>query len=135
VVAQPLLMQDESSGTRGMHAMQSVVMYDLRVDGAASTIAIGAIRDGQLVTRRPPRARRRPGTAGSACGTPAQRIAIVVYDFRRDSAGRHCGTARRTGLDASLLPGWQEGYDRTRAARQREIGAGCRRSPAAGSSA
>ncbi len=87
LVAQPLLMQDESEWReRGVHSMQSVVMYDLpEMDGAASSVALGAIREGELATvaDRVQRAvdqvegwvrlRHRPAAE--------KRIAIVVYNF------------------------------------------------------
>ena len=87
LVAQPLLMQDEAEWrAHGVHSMQSVVMYDLpEMDGAASSVALGAIRDGELATvaDRVQRAvdqvegwvrlRHRPAAE--------KRVAIVVYDF------------------------------------------------------
>jgi magnesium chelatase subunit H len=87
IVAQPLLMQEEREWhERGVHAMQSVVMYDLpEMDGVASTLAIGAIKDGELATTPDRlvrladqvegwiRLRRKPATE--------RRVALVLYNF------------------------------------------------------
>ena len=87
LVAQPLLMQEESEWReRGVHSMQAVVMYDLpEMDGAASTVALGAIKDGELVAvaDRVQRAvdqvegwvRLRKQRAAE------KRVAIVLYNF------------------------------------------------------
>ena len=106
VVAQPLLMQEEHEWReRGVHAMQSVVMYDLpEMDGVASTVALGAIRDGELtaVPDRIARAidqvegwirlRRKPAAE--------RRIALVLYDFP-PGLGK-AGTAALLDVPASV---------------------------------
>lgn len=87
LIAQPLLMQDETEWRqRGVHAMQSVVMYDLpEMDGAASTVALGAIRDGELVTVADRVQRAITQVAGwlRLRKLPAgeKRVAIVLYNF------------------------------------------------------
>ena len=87
VIAQPLLMQEEREWKeRGVISMQSVVMYDLpEMDGAASSVALGAIKDGELtaVPDRIARAvdqvegwirlRRKPAAE--------RRVAVVLYNF------------------------------------------------------
>ena len=107
VVAQPLLMQEEHEWhERGVHAMQSVVMYDLpEMDGVASTVALGAIRDGELtaVPDRIARAidqvegwirlRRKPAAE--------RRIALVLYDFP-PGLGK-AGTAALLDVPASVV--------------------------------
>ena len=107
VVAQPLLMQEEHEWhERGVHAMQSVVMYDLpEMDGVASTVALGAIRDGELtaVPDRIARAidqvegwirlRRKP--------VAERRIALVLYDFP-PGLGK-AGTAALLDVPASVV--------------------------------
>jgi magnesium chelatase subunit H len=123
VVAQPLLMQEESEWhARGVHAMQSVVMYDLpEMDGAASTIAIGAIRDGQLVTADDRLERAVDQVHGwiRLRHTPAaqRRIALVVYDFPQ-GLGK-AGTAALLDVPASIAALLrrlkQEGYSVGRA--------------------
>jgi magnesium chelatase subunit H len=106
VVAQPLLMQEEHEWhARGVHAMQSVVMYDLpEMDGVSSTIGLGAIKDGELtaVPDRIARAidqvegwirlRRKPAAE--------RRIAIVLYDFPA-GLGK-AGTAALLDVPASV---------------------------------
>jgi magnesium chelatase subunit H len=87
LVAQPLLMQDETEWReRGVHSMQSVVMYDLpEMDGAASTVALGAIRDGELVTVADRVQRAVDQVDGwvrlRRLRAADKRIAIVVYNF------------------------------------------------------
>ena len=106
IVAQPLLMQDESEWhQRGAHAMQSVVMYDLpEMDGVASSVALGAIRDGELTTvpDRLERAidqvegwirlRRKPAAE--------KRVALVLYNFP-PGLGK-AGTAALLDVPASV---------------------------------
>jgi magnesium chelatase subunit H len=87
MVAQPLLMQEESEWhARGVHAMQSVVMYDLpEMDGVASTVALGAIKNGNLVTTpdRLDRAAEQTAAWIRLRRKPAaeRRVAIVLYNF------------------------------------------------------
>ncbi|NBU25191.1 MAG: magnesium chelatase subunit H [Gammaproteobacteria bacterium] len=106
LVAQPLLMQEEHEWrARGAHSMQSVVMYDLpEMDGVASAMALGAIRDGELVTApdRVARAldqiegwirlRRKPAAE--------KRVAIVLYNFP-PGLGK-AGTAALLDVPASV---------------------------------
>ena len=106
LVAQPLLMQDETEWhQRGAHAMQSVVMYDLpEMDGVASSVALGAIRDGELTTvpDRLERAidqvegwirlRRKPASE--------KRVALVLYNFP-PGLGK-AGTAALLDVPASV---------------------------------
>ncbi len=106
IVAQPLLMQDEFEWhQRGAHAMQSVVMYDLpEMDGVASSVALGAIRDGELTTvpDRLERAidqvegwirlRRKPAAE--------KRVALVLYNFP-PGLGK-AGTAALLDVPASV---------------------------------
>ena len=106
VVAQPLLMQDEKEWQeRGVHAMQSVVMYDLpEMDGVSSTVALGAIKDGELMTipDRVARAvdqvegwirlRRKP--------VAERRVALVLYNFPQ-GLGK-AGTAALLDVPASV---------------------------------
>jgi magnesium chelatase subunit H len=87
VVAQPLLMQEEREWhERGVHAMQSVVMYDLpEMDGVANTVAIGAIRNGELVSTpdRLERAAEQVADWITLRHKPVaeRRVAVVVYNF------------------------------------------------------
>ena len=106
VVAQPLLMQDERDWQeRGVAPMQSVVMYDLpEMDGVSSSVALGAIRDGELTTvpDRLSRAidqvegwirlRRKPAAE--------RRVAIVLYNFP-PGLGK-AGTAALLDVPASV---------------------------------
>jgi magnesium chelatase subunit H len=118
VVAQPLLMQDEHEwAERGVVSMQSVVMYDLpEMDGVSSSVALGAIRDGQLTTvpDRVSRAidqiegwitlRRKP--------VHERKIALVMYNFP-PGLGK-AGTAALLDVPASVAAVikrlGQEGY-------------------------
>ena len=87
LIAQPLLMQEESEWrARGVHSMQSVVMYDLpEMDGAASTVALGAIRDGELVTVADRVQRAITQVEGwvrlRKLAAAQKRVAIVLYNF------------------------------------------------------
>jgi magnesium chelatase subunit H len=106
MVAQPLLMQEEKEWhSRGVHAMQSVVMYDLpEMDGVASTVAIGAIRDGDLATT-PDRLERAAGQAAAWINlrhkpSARRRVAIVLYNFP-PGMGK-AGTAALLDVPASL---------------------------------
>ncbi len=118
VVAQPLLMQEEQDWKkRGVASMQSVVMYDLpEMDGVSSSVALGAIKDGQLTTipDRIERAidqiegwinlRRKP--------VKERRIALVMYNFP-PGLGK-AGTAALLDVPASVAAVvkrlGQEGY-------------------------
>jgi magnesium chelatase subunit H len=107
VVAQPLLMQDERDWQqRGVISMQSVVMYDLpEMDGVASSVALGAIKDGELtaVPDRIARAidqvegwirlRRKPAAE--------RKVAIVLYNFP-PGLGK-TGTAALLDVPASII--------------------------------
>jgi magnesium chelatase subunit H len=107
VVAQPLLMQEEREWhERGVGPMQSVVMYDLpEMDGVSSTVALGAIKDGELTTvpDRVSRAidqvegwirlRRKPAAE--------RRVAIVLYNFP-PGLGK-AGTAALLDVPASVV--------------------------------
>lgn len=107
LVAQPLLMQEEQDWRqRGAHAMQSVVMYDLpEMDGAASAVALGAIRDGELTTV----ADRLERVCEQVEGwvrlrhrkNAEKRIAIVVYNFP-PGLGK-AGTAALLDVPASVV--------------------------------
>jgi magnesium chelatase subunit H len=106
VVAQPLLMQEEQDWkSRGVASMQSVVMYDLpEMDGVSSSVALGAIKNGELTTvpDRIERAidqiegwislRRKP--------VRERRIALVMYNFP-PGLGK-AGTAALLDVPASV---------------------------------
>ncbi len=106
VVAQPLLMQEEHEwAARGVISMQSVVMYDLpEMDGVSSSVALGAIKDGELtaVPDRIARAidqiegwitlRRKP--------VRERRVALVMYNFP-PGLGK-AGTAALLDVPASV---------------------------------
>ena len=87
LVAQPLLMQEESEWhERGVHSMQAVVMYDLpEMDGAASTVALGAIKEGELVAVADRIERAVDQVEGwvrlRKQRAAEKRVAIVLYDF------------------------------------------------------
>lgn len=106
LVAQPLLMQEEHEWrARGAHSMQSVVMYDLpEMDGVASTMALGAIRAGELVTvpDRVTRALDQIEGWVRLRRTPAaeKRVAIVLYNFP-PGLGK-AGTAALLDVPASV---------------------------------
>jgi magnesium chelatase subunit H len=106
LVAQPLLMQEEHEWrARGAHSMQSVVMYDLpEMDGVASAMALGAIRDGELVTAPDRIARALDQIEGwiRLRRTPAaqKRVAIVLYNFP-PGLGK-AGTAALLDVPASV---------------------------------
>jgi magnesium chelatase subunit H len=106
LVAQPLLMQDEAEWRqRGAHAMQSVVMYDLpEMDGVASSVALGAIRDGELTTVPDRLERALDQVEGwiRLRRTPAaqKRVAIVLYNFP-PGLGK-AGTAALLDVPASV---------------------------------
>ncbi len=87
LVAQPLLMQDADEWKRrGVHSMQSVVMYDLpEMDGVSSSSAIGAIEQGELVTV-PDRLQRALDQVEAWVSlrrkqAAQKRVAIVLYNF------------------------------------------------------
>ncbi len=87
MVAQPLLMQEVRQWhERGVHSMQSVIMYDLpEMDGVASTVALGAIENDRLVTT-PDRVERAVDQTAAWIRlrhkpVAERRIAIVVYNF------------------------------------------------------
>ena len=106
LVAQPLLMQDELEWRqRGAHAMQSVVMYDLpEMDGVASSVALGAIRDGELTTVPDRLERALDQVEGwiRLRHKPAaeKRVAIVLYNFP-PGLGK-AGTAALLDVPASV---------------------------------
>jgi magnesium chelatase subunit H len=106
LVAQPLLMQEEHEWrARGAHSMQSVVMYDLpEMDGVASAMALGAIRDGELVTAPDRIARALDQVEGwiRLRRKPAaeKRVAIVLYNFP-PGLGK-AGTAALLDVPASV---------------------------------
>lgn len=118
-VMQPLLMQDEHEWReRGVHAMQSVVMYDLpEMDGVTHSLALGAVRDGALhvLPDRLQRAadqveawvtlRRKPAAS--------KRIALIAYDYP-PGMGK-AGTAALLDVPQSLVSILnrlaKEGYD------------------------
>ena len=106
LVAQPLLMQDEHEWReRGAHAMQSVVMYDLpEMDGAASAVALGAIRDGELTTVADRLERALDQVEGWVRlrhkKAAEKRVAIVLYNFP-PGLGK-AGTAALLDVPASV---------------------------------
>jgi magnesium chelatase subunit H len=119
LVAQPLLMQSETEWReRGVVSMQSVVMYDLpEMDGVTSTVALGAIKDGELAVIPDRlerildqvegwvRLRRKP--------VADRRVAIVLYNF--PSGLGKAGTAALLDVPASVTALLKrlraEGYD------------------------
>ena len=118
-VMQPLLMQDESEWReRGVHAMQSVVMYDLpEMDGVAHSLALGAVRDGALHVL-PDRLQRAADQV--ECWVRLRRkraadkrVALVVYDYP-PGMGK-AGTAALLDVPRSLVAILKrlasEGYD------------------------
>jgi magnesium chelatase subunit H len=106
-VMQPLLMQDENEWRdRGVHAMQSVVMYDLpEMDGVAHSLALGAVRDGALHVL-PDRVQRAADQVESWVKlrhkkVEQKRIALVVYDYP-PGMGK-AGTAALLDVPKSLV--------------------------------
>jgi magnesium chelatase subunit H len=128
LVVQPLLMQSESEWKeRGVASMQSVVMYDLpEMDGVASTIALGAIKDGELtvVPDRLERALEQIEGWVRLRHKPAaqRRVAIVLYNFP-PGLGK-AGTAALLDVPASVTSLLRrlkaEGYDIGEAATEQQ---------------
>lgn len=106
-VMQPLLMQDEHEWRdRGVHAMQSVVMYDLpEMDGVAHSLALGAVRDGALHVL-PDRLQRAADQVECWVklrrkAAEHKRVALVVYDYP-PGMGK-AGTAALLDVPKSLV--------------------------------
>ncbi len=107
MIAQPLQMQSEDEWhAQGMAPMQAVIMYDLpEMDGSIAPVALGAIRDQQIVAT-PDRLAR---TARQAAGwvrlrrTPPadKKLAVVLYNYP-PGLGK-LGTAALLDVPASLL--------------------------------
>ena len=119
LVIQPLLMQSEGEWKeRGVASMQSVVMYDLpEMDGVSSTIALGAIKDGELVVVPDRLERALEQIEGwirlRRKAASERRVAIVLYNFP-PGLGK-AGTAALLDVPASVSGLLQrlasEGYD------------------------
>lgn len=106
MIAQPLQMQNERQWhEQGVAPMQAVIMYDLpEMDGSASAVVLGAIRDQRLETvpdRLERAARQAAGWVRLRRLKPAERrVALVVYNFP-PGLGK-LGTAALLDVPASL---------------------------------
>lgn len=107
MIAQPLQMQNEQQWrSQGVAAMQAVIMYDLpEMDGSIAPVALGAIRDQQIVATPDRLARVARQAAGWArlrrTQAAEKRLALVLYNYP-PGLGK-LGTAALLDVPATVL--------------------------------